>query len=308
MPKEFVLVAPRDIVFREYEEPPLKPNEVRLRTIISGVKTGTELNLYRGTTPFLDNRFDPEYRLFLPRTSESKENFWPHYLGSWGVAEVIEVGKEVTQFRVGDRVHGGIKHRPTSVMPADKLYPLGSLKPEAALFTDPSIFALTSCHDAGIKVGDRVAIFGMGVIGLIAVQIARMEGAREIFAVDLYEKRLKMAKQLGANVVLKADACDAGLEIKKMTGKRGVDVAIEISGAYAGLQQAIRCVHVGGVVVAAAYYGGPGTALCLGAEWHHNRITMRSSMAVWGCPHRCYPMWDLSRIEETVIWLWRRDT
>jgi len=77
-------------------------------------------------------------------------------------------------------------------------------------------------------------------------------------------------------------------------------VAIEVSGHYPALHEAIRSVRMGGTVVAAGYYQGGGTALRLGEEWHHNRITMISSMGVWGCPHRDYPAWDRGRVHTTA--------
>jgi threonine dehydrogenase-like Zn-dependent dehydrogenase len=299
MPKEFVVTAPKTIAFREYEEPPLKPHDVRIRLMVSGIKHGTELTLYSGQTPFLDKAFDPDLRLFVPRESGG---LFPMNLGSWAAGEVFEVGENVTRFRVGDRVHGGLPHRPTVVAHEDKLFPLPPhMKPDTMLFTDPTIFALQAVHDAAIKVGDRVAIIGLGAIGLIAVQLARLNGAEQIFAVDLIDDRLQLAKQCGADEILNGRTCDPALEIKKLTSSKGVDVAIEISGAYAGLQTAIRCVHVAGLIVAASYFTGSKELLNLGAEWHHNRPTLRSSMAVWGMPHRNYPMWNLDRITETAI-------
>ena len=298
--KEFFVTAPRTIAFREYTEPPLNAGEVRVRSIVSGIKHGTEMALYRGETPFLSQAFDPEYRLFMPVEGHS---FYPHRLGSWLAGEVIEVGPGVQRFKVGDRVHGGLHHRPTHVCDESKLYPLPEgMKPETALFTDPAIFALTAVHDAQIKVGDRVAIFGMGALGLLAVQIARMAGAEMIAAVDTIDNRLALAKQFGADATFNARTCDPALEIKNLTGKKGVDAAIEISGAYPALQSAIRSVHVCGLIVAASYYSG-NEPIQLGAEWHHNRPTLISSMPVWGMPHRRSPLWDLKRIEQTVIHL-----
>ncbi len=296
--QEFVVTAPYQIEFRDYTEPPLKPNEVRVRAIVSGIKHGTEMNIYRGKTPFATRAFDAEYRMFVPQEGF---NLFPTNLGSWLVGEVVEVGSAVTRFKVGDRVHGGMAHRPTNVRPEDTLYPLAAeMKPETALFTDPAIFALGAVHDAQIKVGDRVAIFGMGALGLLAVQIARLSGAEAVFAVDTIDRRLELAKQFGADAVFNATRCDPALEIKNLTGKKGVDVAIEISGAYPALQSAIRSVHTCGLIVSASYYSGT-PQIELGAEWHHNRPTFVSSMPVWGNPHRCYPMWDLRRLEETAL-------
>ncbi len=296
--KEFVVTAERTIEFRDYTEPVLGPHEVRLKAIVSGIKHGTEMALYRGKTPFLTEAFDAEYRLFMPKEGHS---LYPCRLGSWLVGEVLEVGAEVTRVAVGDRVHGGMSHRPTNVVDENKLYRLPpGLKPEVALFTDPSIFALTAVHDGQVKIGDRVAVFGMGALGLIAVQLARLAGAEQVIAVDTLDNRLALARQFGADATLNAAHQNIPLEIKNLTGKKGVDVAIEISGAYPALQAAIRSVQVCGTIVAASYYSGT-APIQLGAEWHHNRPTLISSMPVWGMPHRHYPLWDLARVEQTCI-------
>lgn len=298
--REFVLTAPERIEFRDYEEPPLKPDEVRLRAIVSGIKHGTEMTLYTGKTPFIARTFDLDYRMFFPR-GEADSTFFPHNLGSWLVGEVTEVGNAVTRFKVGDRVHGGMHHRPTNVRREDWLYRLApGMKPETALFTDPAIFALGAVHDAQIKVGDRVAIFGMGAIGLLAVQIARLNGAEAVYAVDMIDNRLKLALEFGVDAAFNPANCDPALEIRNLTDKLGVDVAIDISGSYAALNSAIRVVRQCGLIVSASYYGGT-PQIDLGAEWHHNRPTFRSSMPVWGNAHRCHPLWDQQRLENTAL-------
>jgi threonine dehydrogenase-like Zn-dependent dehydrogenase len=107
--------------------------------------------------------------------------------------------------------------------------------------------------------------------------------------------------QVGADLAIDPRATDTGLAIKQATQGKGVDVAIEISGAYPALQQAMRSVHREGLVVTASYYGDQENAVDLSREWHHNRLTLRSSMPVWGCSSRWQPMWDLARLEQTAI-------
>ena len=301
MPREFLVTAPETIRFAEYVEPPLQPDEVRLKSLVSGIKIGTEMALYQGKTPFLNQLFDPDLRIFTPTKQKS---LYPCNLGSWLTGEVIETGSMVKRFKIGDLVHGGLPHRPTNVCKEDNLYLLkAGMEPETALFTDPAIFALQAVHDAQIKVGDNVAVFGLGALGLIALQIARLNGARQIFAVDVLSQRLELAGLFGADECFDASQTDVGLQIKENTKGKGVDVAIEISGAYSALQSAIRSVHPGGRLVTASYFKGKGDLLDLGAEWHHNRLILVSSMPVWGMPHRNYPMWDLKRIEETALHL-----
>jgi threonine dehydrogenase-like Zn-dependent dehydrogenase len=130
-----------------------------------------------------------------------------------------------------------------------------------------------------------------------------LNGATRVIVVDPIPTRLALAVQLGADVAVNPMEADAGLAIKQATGGLGVDVAIELSGSYAALQQAVRCVQREGLVVAASYYGDTSGRVDFSREWHHNRVTLRSSMPVWGCTHRSHPMWDLARLERTVMTL-----
>lgn len=135
----------------------------------------------------------------------------------------------------------------------------------------------------------------------MAAQIARLQGAAQVITVDVIEARLALARGMGADQTLNPRECDAGLEIKRLTGRKGVDAAIEFSGAYSGLQAALRAVHQGGIIACAGYYKTGQTGLELGAEWHHNRPQMVSSMPVWGNSLRCHPMWMLQRVRETAV-------
>ena len=141
------------------------------------------------------------------------------------------------------------------------------------VFTDPARFALAAIHDAEIKLGDRVAIFGLGAIGMLAIQMARLDGATQVIAIDPIPERLELANKLGADITINPQDGDAAIAIKEATGGRGVDVAVEISGVYASLQQAIRSAHKEGLVVTASYYGDRTTPVDLSREWHHNRLT-----------------------------------
>ncbi len=303
MPYELIVESPRKISYLEYADREPVGREVLVRTTVSGIKHGTELNMYRGTLPFAEELWDPDLRLFRqPGPGEQVAPFFPHTLGSWAAGVVEKVGPEVKRFRPGDLVHGEWKHRETIIKNEQLLYPVSAqVDDETMLFSDPARFALAAIHDAAIKVGDKVAIFGMGAIGMIALQIARLNGAMQVIAVDPISGRAALAKDMGADQVINPAETDAGIAIKEATGGKGVDVAIDISGSYAALLQAFRGVHREGLVVTASYYGEQAGRVDLSREWHHNRITLRSSMPVWDCTHRCQPMWDLNRLERTAI-------
>jgi threonine dehydrogenase-like Zn-dependent dehydrogenase len=303
MPLEIIVESPKKIAFREYEDREPVGEEVLVQTLVSGIKSGTELNLYSGANPFVNEVWDQELRLFRPvREDEELAPFFPHTLGSWAAGVVSRVGAGVSRYKPGDLVHGEWKHRQTALVMEDKLYPIcdeGDC--ETMVFADPARFALAAIHDANIKLGDQVAVFGMGAIGLIAVQMAKLNGAGKVIAIDPISDRLKLAEELCVDLTINPQKCDVGIAIKEATGGHGVDVALEIAGSYDALQQAIRCVHREGLVVTAGYYGDSSNHLDLAREWHHNRITLRSSMPVWNCSHRNQPMWNLSRIERIAI-------
>ncbi len=304
MPRKLLLDGARRLRLASYDEASLRPNEVRAEAIVSGISHGTELNLYRGTAPFNDKRFDKDLRLFRPGSDHVND---AEGLGYEWVGRVSKVGTEVGHLEVGDLVHMLLPHRETHTFdPANwpnrgRIDPLPSgIDPEDAIFLAVAGVALQAVHDASIKVGDRVTIFGAGAIGLLAVQLARMNGASWIDVVDPLRSRRVLAATYGADRTLDPTACDVGYEVKTAGSEPGSDVAIELSGQYEALQDALRCVRKAGLVVAGGFYQGGGTPLLLGEEWHHNRITMVSSMAVWDCPHRSYPAWSRERIHRTV--------
>src|SRR5262249_48967632 len=133
----------------------------------------------------------------------------------------------------------------------DIRHPLpASLDPERAALLGLAGTALQAVHDGHMKVGDHVTVFGLGVVGLFVVQLARTNGARRVDAVDPNANRRALAEAFGAERVFDPKAGDPAAQIKRGSARRGADIAIEASGRYEGLHEAIRCVRVGGTVVA----------------------------------------------------------
>jgi threonine dehydrogenase-like Zn-dependent dehydrogenase len=310
MPNELLLAGPREIQIAPYDDPEPAPYEVRANAIVSGISHGTELALYRGDSAFSRKRFDLDLRLFV---EDAGAQPYPMRLGYEWVGRVGAVGAKVRGIDAGDRVHLTLPHRETQTVriaddpSAPWLVLPTTLDPERAALLQSATIALQAVHDAQLKVGDRVAFFGLGAFGLLAVQLARLNGAGWIAAVDPIASRRELAGSLGADCTLDPNSCDAGREIKLAAGRGGVDVAIEFSGRYEALHEALRCVRLAGAVVAAGFYvGGTGSDLRLGEEFHHNRLTLVGSMSGWGAPHR-EPGWDRRRLRATALDLLARD-
>ncbi len=304
MPRELMAPMPGVVNLVEYKEEPLKSGEVRLKSLFSAEKHGTTLAFYKGVTPFTEERWDDELQLFLPRGDET--SLFPMRLGNITIGEVQEVSDKVSSLKVGDIVYGYLPIRETHTIGEEKVSPIPpDLTWEEIVCIDPAAVALMSVREGRFSLGDKIAIFGLGAIGLLAVQMAKLAGATLIIAIDPIIERRNLAEKLGANITLDPNNLDTGLEIKLATDKRGVDVAIELSGSYKALHQAIRGTRYGGKVVPASFYCGEARDLNLGKEWHFNRHTMISGARVESEPYRDYPLWDRDRIYKTVVGLFQ---
>jgi len=124
---------------------------------------------------------------------------------------------------------------------------------------DMKIAALIGCgvltgvgaamNTADIKPGDTVAVIGCGGVGLNVIQGARIKGAGEIIAVDMMETKLQMAKQFGATQTVNASQGDPVSAVMAATGQRGADVAFEVIGLQATIDQAVTMTRRGGETV-----------------------------------------------------------
>jgi threonine dehydrogenase-like Zn-dependent dehydrogenase len=308
MPREVVTEDGSRFWFRDYQLPPLGEGEVRVRTEFAAPKHGTEAHLIGGSA-FQRKRWDPELRLFLP-LEQPPEPSAPveRGIGNMLVGTVTEAGPGTTGCAVGDRVFCYGPIREVHQTRANGCYALGGLTPADAVCVDPAHVAFVAVRDGNVRVGDTVAVYGLGAIGLMAVQIARVGGAAQVFAVDPIALRRRAALAMGADAAFDPAETDAALEIKRATNSSGVDVSIETSGNDRALHDAIRCIRQCGTVVHVPW--GPGSApnLHLDEEFHLNRPTLVGSQAWegWGCADRSYPLWDHRRAFGATIDLFRR--
>jgi len=122
----------------------------------------------------------------------------------------------------------------------------------------PDIFStgLSGAESGNVRVGDSVAVFAQGPIGLCATLGAQLRGAALVIGVDSVPARLEMAKRFGANVVINYRDQDPVAEIKKLTGGRGADVTIEALGQQATFENALRATRPGGTLSSLGVYAG----------------------------------------------------
>ncbi|MSU59199.1 MAG: alcohol dehydrogenase [Pedosphaera sp.] len=171
-----------------------------------------------------------------------------HYLATCGTCE--HCAREHEQFCTAGQMIG--KYRDGGfaefiVIPERSVFKLPEEIPfeHGAIMMCSSATSLHALNKARLKSGESVAVFGVGGLGISAIQLAQALGAPEVFAVDIQPHKLELAKQLGA-VPVNAALADAVETIRELTRGRGVDVALELIGLPLTMQQAVRSLAIQG--------------------------------------------------------------
>jgi threonine dehydrogenase-like Zn-dependent dehydrogenase len=148
---------------------------------------------------------------------------------------------------------------------------------QVVLLADIASTGFSGAESGGIRIGDAVAVFAQGPIGLCATIGAKLMGAALVIGVDGDEVRLTMAKRLGADITLNRHEHDVVAEIKRISGG-GVDVAIEALGTQETFEGALRCIRPGGTLSSLGVYSGklniPYEALAAGIGDHRIVTTL----------------------------------
>lgn len=227
------------LVIDEIESQPLRFGQVLVRILCSGI-CGAQLNEIEG--------------------AKGPDKFLPHLLGHEATAEVVEVGEGVTTVQPGDRVvchwrKGAGLQGPTAAYSSARFPRINagwvttfseySVVSENRVTRvppdfDPESGALLGCavttamgvvnNNARLGIGESIAVFGTGGVGLNVIQFAAKVCAYPIIGIDLYDHKLELAQRLGATHVLNARRVDVRAAIREIVGAQGVDVAVENTG------------------------------------------------------------------------------
>jgi 2-desacetyl-2-hydroxyethyl bacteriochlorophyllide A dehydrogenase len=208
----------------------LGPDEVLVRAACTLVSAGTEIAIYSGS----------HIGYTIPGSTYPR---MPHHPGYAFAGTVEAVGASVTAFRPGDRLAGSANHAERVVVNPNRalLLPL----PDGVSFEQGCLARLASIAMQGVRLatvrlGEQVAVFGQGLIGQFARQCAAQDGASTTIAVDLIDSRLEVARNHGATVTINPTREDVAAALRDATAGRGVDVAIEATGAPAVINQALQ--------------------------------------------------------------------
>lgn len=255
IPNYSVIFRERGIVALEASDiPAISAHQLLIRTRTTLISPGTERAWFLG----MDN------------TSQQ----FPQRAGYSNIGEVIEVGAAVDGWSVGDRVACKAHHATYAAVDADKCIAVPvTLSDEEAVFFQLASIAMQAVRKAHVELGESVAVIGAGLIGLLALQLARLSGALPALSVDLDEGRLAFAQKVGADATVKADDALIEKAEAQCDGDRP-SVVIEATGHPEAIPTAFDLVAWAGRVVLLGSTRGDTEAVNFYRDVHKKGLTV----------------------------------
>jgi L-iditol 2-dehydrogenase len=285
-----VYLEPGKLTIETVALAPLGPNDVLVQTHQASI-CGSERYFYRGINvrPQDEARGGPETRLGVHAEGHPRHAYPMGPLGHEGGGTIVEIGSAVREYlgggqvRVGDRVGSLIYPTYTDYWVTDVAHvqPIpDGVSFEVGCLYEPLGCAAWAAMHMGVKLGDVVAVNGVGFAGNILLQGAIKSGASQVIAVDVEPSKLAVARALGAAHTVDAREQDAAAVVNEITGGEGVDVAVEaVGGTGMGIVQALDMVRHNGIV---ALYGdnyAPVASFCF-HRFHEDGLEIRNLNAV----------------------------
>jgi 2-desacetyl-2-hydroxyethyl bacteriochlorophyllide A dehydrogenase len=259
--------APREVGLRTSTFAPAA-DEVVVETRLSAVNAGTELLLYRGEAPA---------DLPADETLDALEGdlSYPLRYGYAAVGDVVSTGEAVSDEWTDRAVFAFNPHESRFATSPDALVPVpGDVSPAAATMLPSAETATSLVLDGRPRVGERVVVFGAGVIGLCTVDLLADFPLDRLVAVDPLDDRRDRALAMGADVAVPPAEVETALD---PADPEGADLVYELSGDPAALDDAVGVTGYDSRVVVGSWYGTKRATLDLGRGFHRDRVTVESS-------------------------------
>lgn len=285
--------APRKVELREETLPALDADDVLVETICSAISAGTEMLIYQGRFP-RDLETDPVI-------SSLHGGFgYPMAYGYASVGVVREIGKLVDEDLVGRMVFSFQPHMSHYVCKPDALLPIpDTVSPQSACFLPNMETAVNLVQDGAPMLGERVLVFGQGIVGLLTASLLAEFPLDVLVTVDRFDLRCETSKvECQRSKVPQIETLNTSVAgFDKQAADilhRGADLTFELSGNPAALNDAIALTAYSGRIVIGSWYGEKPAEIDLGGSFHRSRIKMISSQVSTISPELS-ARWDKSR-------------
>ena len=185
-----------------------------------------------------------EYACLMGSPNTQARQSFPVRLGYCGVGHVSEIGENIKNFSVGDRVliyHG--THTKYNIVHEDQLTKVTDdrIDSKEAAFVVIATMGLGGVRKLELELGESAMVMGLGLLGMFAVESLALSGANPLIAVDFDESRRKKALELGADYALDPGDPDFMAKVKELTGGKGVNATVEVTGSAKAMIQALEC-------------------------------------------------------------------
>ena len=296
--KKLCCPSPDRVEMRSYDIPALlEDTQVLVRNTHGAEKHGTMQSFLH---KYGNKRGAWDAKRLMHTTGEGVVWNYPIPLGNMQVGIVEGIGSGVSRYIPGDRLVFYRGFEPMSVIDEQDGWKLNAgTSWKSATCLDPATFAFTALRDGNVRIGDAVAVFGLGAIGLMTVALAKLSGCHPVIAIEPFQNRRAVAETLGADATIDPSGADAGALLREASDWRGMDVVVDFSGSMQAMQAALRGVAFGGTVISGAFPSPHPAGLDLGAEAHMNRPQIVFSRTE-SDPNRDHPRWNNSRVRATV--------
>lgn len=270
-----VFTAPEQVEVREEEISQPGPGQVLVRANQSAISPGTEMLIYSGRVP--RNLALDESIASLGGTFD-----FPFKYGYACVGEVLSLGEGVDRSWEGKHVFSFHPHESAFLAAPSELMEIPPGVPvKDAVFLPNMETAVNFVMDGCPLIGESVAVFGLGIVGLLTTALLARLPLSALVTLDRYEKRRVEALRLGVTAALDPAADGAVERALKLLQPEGLaaggDLAFEISGSPQALEMAIHLTGFDGRIVIGSWYGSKPVSLDLGGRFHRSRIQLIGS-------------------------------
>jgi len=261
--------APGQAALVEEARPDPAAGEVLVETLVSAISPGTEMLFYRGQLP-------AGASVDTSIAALSGGLVYPLKYGYACVGRVIGLGAGVPDEWPGQMVFAFHPHESHFCVPPASLLPLlPGMEAERASLLSNAETAVNLVMDGAPLVGERVVVFGLGIVGLLTTALLAQFPLTALYAVDPLASRRSVALSLGATQTF--DPAEIESLSAALAESQGADLIFELSGQPAALDQTVEMAGYGARVVVGSWYGNKRASLDLGEHFHRNRIQIVSS-------------------------------
>ena len=300
--QSIIFKAPYEIDITEEALPEPGSGQVLIQTRFSAISHGTEMLIYRGQFPAetAADEIIPELQRPL---------HYPLKYGYAAVGDVIDTGSGVDRGLMGRTVFCLHPHESCFIAGAESIIPLpADIDPGDALFLANMETAVNFLMDGKPIIGEKVVVFGQGVVGLLTTSLLAEFPLGELLALEPIKLRREMSRKVGARLALDPGQADTPDQLAAQLGSGGAgdgaDLVYELSGNPAALEQAMAITGFNGRIFIGSWYGDRPAALDLGSHFHRRRLRLISSQvstltpdlaARWSRQRRFDVAWDMIR-------------